>query len=390
MKYDQIETLLEKLFEAEELILASLSKEKKKGQTPYSKVSLRPILLKGALFYQVTYHYENKELHENLKLEEASSLLFRLLQGVFRQGVFYTLDADWQILVSKKGVPKILQHPPSKKELDLSHDREKQYLLKDGTPYEFLIHLGVMNQQGKVLAKRYNKFRQLNKFLEIVETCLPALQPSIKQGKPLKIVDFGSGKAYLTFALYYYLVEQLKLPVEIVGLDLKEDVVAFGNSVAQELGYTGLRFYHEDIKDFRSDGQIDMVVSLHACDIATDFALAQAVKWQAQLILAVPCCQHEVFAQIEQQSQRLLLDHGIVKERVAALITDASRAKLLETVGYSVTIMEFIDLDHTAKNLLIRAFRGGSNSEKAKEEYEQFRDFWNIKLSLEYLLNEEA
>ena len=155
----------------------------------------------------------------------------------------------------------------------------------------------MMNSSGQVLAKRYNKFRQLNKFLEIVEDCLPALEQPLKQGRPIRIVDFGSGKAYLTFALYHYLVEHLKLPVELVGLDLKEDVVFFGNKVASKLGYDHLKFYHEDIKDFQSQTEIDMVVSLHACDIATDYALAQAVKWQAQLILAVPCCQHELFNQ---------------------------------------------------------------------------------------------
>lgn len=385
----QVESLLEQIFQTEELILVSLSKEKRKGQTPYGKVSIRPILLKDNLHYQVTYHYEKKEIHENLRADETSSLIARLLQGVFRQGVFFTIEADWQVLISKKGVAKVLQHPPSKQALDLSHDREKQYLLREGTPYPFLVNLGIMNSEGKVFAKRYHKFRQLNKFLEIVESCLPALQEPIKSGRPIKIVDFGSGKAYLTFALYHYLVEHLKLQVEIAGLDLKEDVVAFGNQVAQELGYDHLKFYHKDIKDFKSDSAIDMVVSLHACDIATDFALAQAVRWQAQLILAVPCCQHELFDQIEQSSQQILLEHGIVKERIAALITDATRAKLLEAEGYCVTIMEFIDLEHTPKNLLIRAFRESGGSEIARKEYEQFRGFWNINPSLEHLLSEE-
>ena len=249
----------------------------------------------------------------------------------------------------------------------------------------------MMNSSGQVLAKRYNKFRQLNKFLEIVEDCLPALEQPLKQGRPIRIVDFGSGKAYLTFALYHYLVEHLKLPVELVGLDLKEDVVFFGNKVASKLGYDHLKFYHEDIKDFQSQTEIDMVVSLHACDIATDYAPAQAVKWQAQLVLAVPCCQHELFNQLVQPSQKALLEHGVVKERLAALITDAARAKLLETVGYSVTIMEFIDLEHTPKNLLIRAFRDPqAPSEVAKEEYAQFKKFWSIEPSLEFLLAEEA
>lgn len=391
MKCEQLEILLEELIKAEQLISATLSKERQKGQTPYTKVSLRPLLLKESLHYQVTYHYPQKELHENLEPGEAQALILLLLQGIFRQGFLYSVDADWQVLVSKKGVVKILKHPPSKKQAELSHDRAKRYILTEGTPYPFLVELGVMNSSGQVLAKRYNKFRQLNKFLEIVEDCLPALEQPLKQGRPIRIVDFGSGKAYLTFALYHYLVEHLKLPVELVGLDLKEDVVFFGNKVASKLGYDHLKFYHEDIKDFQSQTEIDMVVSLHACDIATDYALAQAVKWQAQLVLAVPCCQHELFNQLVQPSQKALLEHGVVKERVAALITDAARAKLLETVGYSVTIMEFIDLEHTPKNLLIRAFRDPqAPSEVAKEEYAQFKKFWSIEPSLEFLLAEEA
>lgn len=387
--FEQVESLLASIFQAEALILVSLSKERHKGQTPYSKVSVRPVLLKGSLFYQVTYHYATKEIHENLGPDEAETLISRLLQSVFRQGALFTTDADWQILLSKKGVAKILQHAPSKRQPDLSHDQTKQYLLKEGTPYPFLVHLGVMNKDGKVVAKRYNKFRQLNKFLEIVESCLPALEKSIATGRTLKIVDFGSGKAYLTFALYHYLVEHLQLQVEVIGLDLKEDVVAFGNQVAQELGYNQLKFYHEDIKDYQAESAIDVVVSLHACDLATDYALAQAVKWQAQLILAVPCCQHELFSQIEQKDQQPLLEHGVVKERVAALLTDAARAKLLEVAGYSVTIMEFIDLEHTPKNLLIRAFRESQDSDYAWNEYEKFKKYWKIQPSLEGLLKED-
>ena len=391
MKYDRLEPLVGDVFEDEQLIFCSLSKVRQKGQIPYSKVSIRPVLLRENLQYQVTYHYAQKELHENLEPGETKALILRLLQGVFRQGFLYTVEADWQILVSKKGAEKILRHPPSRQMLELSHNRTKRYLLTEGTPYPFLVELGVMNSAGQVLSRRYHKFRQLNKFLEIVEDCLPSLKQRLQHGHSLRIVDFGSGKAYLTFALYHYLVEHLQLPVEMIGLDLKEDVVLFGNQVASKLGYEHLRFSHEDIRDFQAQSQIDMVVSLHACDTATDYALAQAVQWQAQLILAVPCCQHELFGQVKQDSQKPLLEHGIVKERMAALITDAARAKLLETVGYSVTIMEFVDLEHTPKNLLLRAFREPSGAPQgALEEYLKFKEFWNIQPSLESLLAEEA
>ena len=386
----QLAVLLGSILEEENLLGCTLSKLRSK-QTPYEKVSLRPLELKGELAYQVTYHYGQKELHENLSAEQVEELVLDLMNGVFRQGHIFTPEADWQVLVSKKGAMKILQHEPSRKgqDVDLAHNRTKQYLLREGTAYPFLVELGVMNEAGRVLKKRYHKFRQLNKYLEVVEDCMPYLPD---QGdRPLRIVDFGSGKAYLTFALYYYLVEHLKRDVQIIGLDLKEDVVAFCNEMALRLGFEHLRFYAEDIRDFKADDRVDVVVSLHACDVATDYALAQAVQWGAQVILAVPCCQHEVLGQLEQTKEPVLLEHGILKERVAALLTDAARGKLLETQGYLVRVMEFIDLEHTPKNLLIRAFLDPkTNKRQALEEYRSFATSWGIKPTLEALLTKEG
>lgn len=387
-RFQDFEVLLTKILEEQELLASSLSKLRKKGDASYGKVSVRPVDLKGIRHYQIVYHYPNKELHENLSIQEAKNLILDLMKTTFRQGNFFTPQADWQVLVSKKGAVKVLEHPPSRKKTDLvfKHDRSKQYLLKEGTTYPFLVELGVMNRQGKVLAKRYHKFRQLNKYLEIVETCLPFLKT--KDSEPLTIVDFGSGKAYLTFALYYYLVEHLGLNVKIIGLDLKADVVSFCNKMATKLGYENLKFFHQDIRDFKAASKVDMVVSLHACDVATDYALAQAVNWQAQVILAVPCCQHEVFDQLDKATMPVLLEHGILKERVSSLITDAARAKLLEMQGYTVRVMEFIDLEHTPKNLLNRALRESQPqpSRAAQEEYGDFKEFWSIKPALEALL----
>jgi hypothetical protein len=204
-------------------------------------------------------------------------------------------------------------------------------------------------------------------------------------------VDFGSGKAYLTFALYHYLVEQVGLDVELVGLDLKEEVVSFCNNVARKLNFDSLHFYHQDIRDFQAQGQVDMVVSLHACDVATDYALAQAIAWQAQVILAVPCCQHEILTQLDPKLEPVLLEHGILKERFASLLTDAARAKLVEREGYAVQVMEFIDLEHTPKNLLIRAFRQlGRPSGPADREYDLFKTSWGLTPTLEVLLGERG
>ncbi len=387
---DELGAFLQGLFLRQELLACTLSKLRSK-ETPYQKVSLRPLKLKGNLVYQVTYHYTQREIHENLTGEEGEKLILELLGEVFRQGHFFTPSADWQVLVSKKGAIKLLEHLPSRQveELDLDHNRAKQYILQEGTPDAFLVELGVMNRSGKVLAKRYHKFRQLNKYLEIVADCIPFLLRDRKL--PLRIVDFGSGKAYLTFALYHYLVEQLKLDVQIIGLDLKEDVVTFCNNMATKLEYGQLEFFHQDIRDFQAPGPVDFVVSLHACDVATDYALAQAAQWGAQVILSVPCCQHEIFAQLDHGRHPALLEHGILKERVAALLTDAARAKLLEIEGYEVRVMEFIDLEHTPKNLLIRAFQQPkSGNHQAIRDYAQFKEFWGITPTLEILLSREG
>ncbi|NMB00098.1 MAG: methyltransferase [Firmicutes bacterium] len=261
-KTNDLQVLLGEILSGQNLLAGVLSKPRKKGDPPYGKVSLRPVELRGILHYQATYHYPDREIHDNLTVQDAKQLILQDLEDTFRQANFYTVQADWQVLVSKKGVVKILQHPPSRQKSDvtLEHNRSKRYLLKEGVAYPFLVELGVMNSSGKVLAKRYHKFRQLNKYLEIVEDCLPYLTAKTN-GHPLTIVDFGSGKAYLTFALYHFLVEHLGLNVELIGLDLKKDVVSFCNQMAEKLGYDNLKFLHQDIRDFEATGKVDMVVS---------------------------------------------------------------------------------------------------------------------------------
>ena len=389
-EFSKLGDLLKEMLPTGKVLACTLSKRRRKS-LPYERVSLRPVELRGRLHYQAAYHYPQKVLHENLLPEQAQELVLQMMEDTFRQAHFCTPEADYQVLVSKKGVEKILRLAPSRQEQDavLAHNRPKRYALQEGTVYPFLVELGVMNSSGKVLAKRYHKFRQLNKYLEIVEDCLPHLQN--RSASPLTIVDFGSGKAYLTFALYHFLVKHLHIPVRIVGLDLKADVVNFCNQIARKLGYQHLEFLCADIRDFEASGPVDMVVSLHACDTATDYALAQAVQWGAQVILAVPCCQHEVAAQLGKEVDPVLLEHGIVKERVAALLTDAARGKLLETVGYSVQIMEFVDLEHTPKNILIRAFKGRpSGVARAVQDYSRFKEYWGAKPTLEVLLAKES
>ena len=254
-----------------------------------------------------------------------------------------------------------------------SPDRKsKNYLLPEGSPVPFLVHLGLMTAEGKVVKSKYDKFRQINRFLEMLDDVLCdvlSLRESEKnplsENSPLSIVDFGSGKSYLTFAVQYYLTEVKKIPAQIFGLDLKKDVIAYCNSLAEKLAFKNLSFAVGDIASFGEDRHPDIIVTLHACDTATDYALDYAIRQKAKAILSVPCCQHEINSQLSAKSVSEdspfapLLKYGLIKERFSALATDAIRADLLEQKGYKVQILEFIEESATPKNLLIRAVRTG-------------------------------
>jgi SAM-dependent methyltransferase len=338
-----------------------------------SRVRIRPVLLRGKRRYQFESHRGPKALHRNLDLPEAQAEL-RSLLGTFRQAVIATEEADIRVAHGK-----VTTAPASRAPAGGTHDRVKRRLLTEGRPIDFLVRLGVMTREGRVVAARQDKFRQMNRYLELVDDVLGELP----KGR-LRAVDFGCGKSYLTFALHHLLRNVRKLDVEIVGLDLKEDVIRDCSSIAQDLGLEGLRFEVGDIGGFQGVDRADLVVSLHACDTATDDALARAVAWGATLVFAVPCCQHEVARSIACETQASLLRHGILKERVASLVTDALRAELLEMAGYSVQVIEFVDTEHTPKNLMIRAVRRGTR--KDDREYRRLRDAWGAAPALERLL----
>ncbi|MRN56962.1 class I SAM-dependent methyltransferase [Paenibacillus monticola] len=378
---ESLKALIEQLISDRTLITATLSQLRNKGEASYTKVQIKPVELKGKLHHQFAYYIGAKVEHRNIPVELAAEELTLLLRETFRQGLICTVEADYQILVSKKYKVSILTKSPSKQEVpDLAHNRRKRYVLEDGQPVPFLVELGIMNAEGKVLAKKYDKFRQINRFLEMVEDVLADLPT----GRPLTIVDFGCGKSYLTFALYHYLAVREKRELNIVGLDLKADVIEHCAQLAARLGYDKLHFLVGDIAEYNELEQVDMVVTLHACDTATDAALEKAVRWGASVILSVPCCQHELFNQIESDVLSPLLSHGILKERFSALATDAIRAKLLDLMGYRSQLLEFIDMEHTPKNILIRAVKsaGGDNASKWRE-YSAFRDFLGAKPYLE-------
>ena len=269
---------------------------KRKKSIEYKKITLRPVTIKGEYMFQAEFHYDKKVTHENIPYYEAVSFAERTVAEDFKQVNILTESEDIQILASKPDRPKITRHAASRSAGELSHDRRKQYILEDGVPCDFLIELGVMSPEGRVFKKHYSKFRQINRYLEIADSCFEYLPDSGR----LRIIDFGCGKSYLTFALYHYLRLVKQRDVEIIGLDLKKDVIDFCSRTARKLGYDELKFLTGDIADYESDGA-DMVVTLHACDTATDFALINAVKWHSRVILSVPCCQHELFSQIKSE-----------------------------------------------------------------------------------------
>ena len=370
----ETDTLLRDLFEGLSLTRAVLSKPRSR-ELP-AKVTVDPVDLRGETAYRFTTQLADRATHENLPADGARERLGTLLAD-YGQALLQTADADWQVLGET-----VLRRPPSRAAGPRAHDRKKQYLLEEGTPVPFLVELGVMTPEGVVRKSRYDKFRQVNRFLELVDDVVPSLRPE----GTLRVVDFGCGKSYLTFAIHHLLTVLRGREVELVGLDLKEDVIAACSALAERSGASGLRFERGDIAGFDAGGDVDLVVSLHACDTATDEALAQAVRWGADAILAVPCCQKEAYRQLDSSLLAPLLRHGLAKERFAALVTDALRAQLLELAGYRTQLVELVALEHTAKNVLIRAVKGKPAGDGVRRAYEELRDSLGLDPALERLL----
>ncbi len=358
---EHLKTLLEESLNIE-FRSAVLSNPRSKDGIVKAKV--RPILKKDVLFFQLETFRGNQAFHKNLNPEDACEEILNLMQEL-KQMQMETTKNIYSVLVSKKGKVTIKRKAQSGpvKMVNLSHNRKKQYLLEEGMQVPFLQDLGVMTKDGKIVNSRFDKFRQINRFLEFVEDILPELP----KDRELTILDFGCGKSYLTFAMYYYLHELKKYDIRIIGLDLKTDVIRHCNELSEKYGYEKLKFLEGNIADYTGVDEVDMVVTLHACDTATDFALAKAVGWNAKVILSVPCCQHELNWQIASDELKPLMKYGLIKERFAALATDALRAEYLELMGYDAQILEFIDMEHTPKNILIRAVKTGKLGKNAEE-----------------------
>lgn len=381
---NDLNNLIYNVFENEILRRIVFSLPYNKDYNSFSKVNMNPYLNKGKLKYQFTYYFVNRVVHTNLDKEAAINEVIILISNIFRQSLINTVDKEYHVFASPKKKIKIIERVSNNKSLAFdTHNNQKKYIISDNTLAPFLIELGVMNSEGKVINEKYNKFRQINRFLEIIEDILPNLDTS----KVINILDFGCGKSYLTFAVHYYFSSILKLNVNIVGLDLKKEVIDDCNRVAEKYKLNGIRFEVGNIKDYQKS-DVDLVISLHACDVATDYALANAVKWDAKVILCVPCCQHEVNKQIKSDNLDGLLEYGLIKERIASLITDVSRAKILEMHNYKTQILEFIETEHTPKNILIRAIKSKEKRDinKNKEQLTRLKKEFNYSLTLEDIL----
>lgn len=367
------------------LIDLTISGQKIKNEDEPARVKVRPVMIKDELKYQASEYVGKKVLHINYSEDGLKKRITEYMNS-FRQAQFTMVDASATVLSSKSGTLtcKYKKLAQIKSQKELSHNRTKKYILREGEKVDFLVDLGVMTKEGIIVKSKYDKFRQINRFLEFIEDILPQLDKEKEQ----TIIDFGCGKSYLTFAMYYYLRIMKGYNIRIIGLDLKKDVISHCNELRTRYGYDKLDFYEGDIASYKGVDRVDMVVTLHACDTATDYALAKAVGWGAKVILSVPCCQHEANRTIDSDMLSPIMDYGILKERFAAISTDAIRAKLLEAEGYQTQILEFIDMEHTPKNLLIRAVKTGNADKKALSDAAKMSKELNINLTLMKLLED--
>lgn len=344
MEFQDMKEKFLTLLNNQSLIAATISQPRLKSND-LRRVRLKPIELKGIYTIQLEYQYERILKHENIPVDLFAAKLEQLLEQ-FRQIHAQFTDQTLHIQLSKKN--KVLwksEQTKENKKVNLAHNRQKQYLLEETTIHPFLVRLGVQAENGAIKKQKYDKFKQINRFVEFIDDALDYLP----KDRTIRILDFGSGKSYLTFALYHYLKIVKNLDIHVTGLDLKKEVIEECNQIAQDLGYTDLQFLVGDIQDFNDETAVDMVVTLHACDIATDMALARAVKWGAKVILSVPCCQHELNRQLLSPALEIMTQHGLIRERFAALATDSIRAQLLSLVGYEAQLLEFIDMENTPK-----------------------------------------
>ena len=384
---------LKKNIQEDKLIKIVFSDRKSRD---FNKVIIKPIILKSAKNIQIESFKDNKAFHKNIDLNNLQELEDNLKEYIdnFKQILLQIEGSDISFIRKKENFSR------KEKESNLvktsnEHNKKKQYILNEGDKIDFLIELGLMSVEGKILKSSFNKFKQINKYLEFIDDVIEELKVKKLITNHINVLDFGCGKSYLTFALYYYLKNYRKdLTFSIVGLDLKKDVIEFCNKLAKKLNYENLEFLNGNIKDYDKSKEVDLVFSLHACNNATDYSLEKALSLDAKAILAVPCCHHEFFEKVQKNKNsefyntlKIMADNGVVLDKFATLATDSFRSLSLELCGYKTKMIEFIDMEHTPKNILIRAIKSKSSNLKEKlVEYNKLKEFLGIKPLLEDLI----
>lgn len=371
----------------EEIIRVVISNKINKD-VEYNKIKFTLKEKSSKQYYQIERFTDKQVFHENIEVNMLKEKLEEYIGGNYKQVAAWSNETTFDLKISKKGKVHLSKKKGDNAKLaNKEHNKQKNYILQEGMIIEPLIDLGVFTKEGKVVNSKYDKYKQINRFVEIIDD-------EVKKNdfKELTILDFGCGKSYLTFVLYYYFVEIKKIKVKMIGLDLKEDVIKKCNDIAKSYNYENLHFELGDINGFKYNNKVDMVITLHACDTATDYALYNAIKWNTKMIFSVPCCQHEFNEQIKTDSFSILTKYGIIQERVAALMTDSVRANLLEVLGYKTQLLEFIDIAHSPKNILIRAAKGNVSEEKrskALSEVKSLIEEFNLNPTLFNLLKND-
>ena len=383
-----MDTFIKKLIADKPYKLILSNKASKENE--FNKVVITKKVIKNTPMYQIEKFTNTQAFHININEADLENILNEYLDVQYKQLNAWGEEYEFSLKITKKGkvLTNIKMNSPSNKSMcATTHNTKKNYLLQEGSYIPPLVDLGIFTKEGKIINSKYDKFKQINKFIEIVEDSLKNYSSDT-----IRIIDFGCGKSYLTFILYYYLVEIKKMNVHITGLDLKAKVIENCNQIAKKYGYTNLEFKLGNINSYKHPTDVDMVVTLHACDTATDYALFNAICWNAKIILSVPCCQHEINKQIKATNLELITRYGIIKERTSALLTDAIRANMLEYCGYKTQILEFIDIEHSPKNLLIRAVKGNVSDKKKQtllNEVSQITTEFNLEPTLVKLIEDE-
>ncbi|MGQ0456591.1 MAG: class I SAM-dependent methyltransferase [Hyphomicrobium sp.] len=340
--------------------------------TDIKKVVITPVTIQDKQSMRVVTSRAANDMTKNMALDAATAEASRLIGQALLSATLFTTDADCALIYNKRGEPRLTRAKPTQVKLaSHAHNRQKNYVVEASRPY--LKHLGVTLDDGRVKPSMYAKFRQICHFIEIIDDLLRA--SPLKDVSALSVVDIGSGKGYLTFALYDYLTAQLEKNVAVIGVEARSDLAQFCAGVAAQLNFKGLSFEAERAERTRA-ASADLLIALHACDTATDDAIANGILANASLIVCAPCCQHELAPQLAQPDEALagLMKFGLFKQRQADLVTDAARCLLLEASGYKVKVIEFVSTEHTAKNILIAGIRSNDvDRSAARRQYDALK-----------------